>query len=97
MSLSCDHINLHLQTLLEFIEYIYNDKENQDDGVTKAAVALLGDLASTLPHVGQLFTQKPYTIQFVQEAATSGISSLTDTATWAQTAIKQAVAQPVGA
>lgn len=84
-------------TLLEFIEYIYNDKENQDDGVTKAAVALLGDLASTLPHVGQLFTQKPYTIQFVQEAATSGISSLTDTATWAQTAIKQAVAQPVGA
>lgn len=83
--------------LLEFIECIYNDKDNQEDSVTKAAVALLGDLAITLPQTGQLFSQKPYTIQFVQEAATSGISSLTDVATWAQTAISKAVAQPVGA
>ncbi|KAL3138275.1 hypothetical protein ABBQ32_006093 [Trebouxia sp. C0010 RCD-2024] len=83
--------------LLEFIEVIYNDKDNQEDSVTKAAVALLGDLAITLPQIGQLFSQKPYTIQFVQDAATSGITSLTDTATWAQSAISKAVAQPVGA
>lgn len=87
----------HLQVLLEFIECIYNDKDNQDDNVTKAAVALLGDLATTLPQTGQLFSQKPYTIQFVQEAATSGITKLTDVATWAQSAISKAVAQPVGA
>ena len=86
-----------MQVLLEFIECIYNDKDNQEDSVTKAAVALLGDIAVTLPQTGQLFSQKPYAIQFVQEAATSGISSLTDVATWAQTAISKAVAQPVGA
>ena len=81
---------------MEFIEVIYNDKDNQEDSVTKAAVALLGDLAITLPHIGQLFSQKPYTIQFVLDAATSGITSLTDTATWAQSAISKAVAQPAG-
>lgn len=85
-----------LQVLLEFIEVIYNDKDNIEDSVTKAAVALLGDLAITLPHIGQLFSQKPYTLQFVQDAASSGITSLTDTATWAHSAISKAVAQPAG-
>ena len=82
---------------MEFIEYIYNDKDNQEESVTKASVALLGDLAVTLPQVGPVFSQKPYTMQFVSDAATSGITSLTDTATWAQQAIHKAVAQPVGA
>lgn len=86
-----------MQVLMEFIEYIHNDKDNQEDAVTKAAVALLGDLAVTLPQVGPVFHQRPYTIKFVQEAATSGITSITDTATWAQQAINKAVAQPVGA
>ena len=97
LSLPLDPFMRDLQVLLEFIEQIYNDKDNQDDSVTKAAVALLGDLASTLPQVGQLFNQKPYTMQFVQDAATSGITSLTDTATWAQSAISKAVAQPAAA
>ena len=86
-----------VQVLMEFIEYIHSDKDNQEDSVTKAAVALLGDLAATLPQIGPVFHQRPATIKLVQEAATSGVTSLTDTAMWAQQAINKAVAQPVGA
>lgn len=90
-------IGVIMQVLMEFIEWIHKDKDNQEDAVTKAAVALLGDLAITLPQVGPVFKQRPYTMKFVEEAATSGITSITDTATWAQQAINKAVAQPVGA
>ena len=76
-----------------FIEYIYNDRDNQSVDVTKDAVALLGDMANTFHNIGSAFAQKPYTIQFVQEAATSGNSSLTDTAIWAQNAIQTAMQQ----
>lgn len=37
-----------MQGAIEFVEYIFNDKANQDPTVNKTAIALLGDLASTL-------------------------------------------------
>ena len=81
-----------MQGILEFVEYIYNDRQSANEQVIKGAVALLGDLASNLSDVGQVFKQKPYTISFVRDAATDGDSDLTPTAMWAQTAIETAIA-----
>lgn len=36
------------QGAIDFVEYVFNDKANQDTTVNKTAIALLGDLASTL-------------------------------------------------
>lgn len=36
------------QGAIEFVEYVFNDKANQDNTVNKTAIALLGDLASSL-------------------------------------------------
>ena len=81
-----------VQGILEFVEYIYNDRQSANEQVIKGAVALLGDLASNLSDVGQVFKQKPYTISFVRDAATEGDADLTPTAMWAQTAIETAMA-----
>ena len=48
------------QSILEFEEHVANDKENQDDAVTRAAIALLGDLAANLPNSGPLFQNKAW-------------------------------------
>lgn len=54
------------QAILEFGEYVYNDKDNQDDAVTKSLVALLGDLASNVTGVGPVFAQKAYVQHIIQ-------------------------------
>ena len=54
------------QNLLEFMEFVANDKDNSEAGVLKVAVSLLGDLASNVAGVGQLMQQKPYISAFVQ-------------------------------
>ena len=87
-----DFAPLLVQGILEFVEYIYNDRQSANEQVIKGAVALLGDLASNLSDVGQVFKQKPYTISFIRDAATDGNADLTPTAMWAQTAIESAIA-----
>ena len=42
------------------------DKDNLDEGVSKAAVALLGDVASTLPSAAPLFQQHSLIQSFIQ-------------------------------
>lgn len=49
--------------------------------VWKAAVALLGDLASSVSGVGVLFQQKPYVVSFIQRCTQD--PSMADTARWA--------------
>jgi hypothetical protein len=46
--LSFTSSNSVLQGAIEFVEYVFNDKANQDNTVNKTAIALLGDLASSL-------------------------------------------------
>ena len=46
--------------LLEYEEYVASDKENQDEAVMRAAIALLGDLAANLPNTGPLFQNKTW-------------------------------------
>ena len=48
---------------------MYNDKDNQDDAVTKSLVALLGDLASNVTGVGPVFAQKAYVQHIIQACA----------------------------
>ena len=58
------------QSILEFEEYVANDKENQDDSVTRAAIALLGDLAANLPATGPLFQGKAWVTDLLGQACT---------------------------
>ena len=45
-----------LQHILDFGGYVYSDKENIDEAVFRAMVALLGDMASTINGVGSILT-----------------------------------------
>lgn len=80
-----------MQSILEFGGYVYGDKDNCDDAVMKAVVALLGDIASTLVGVGSVFQQKPYIQSLVMEARTSQDPGLSENAKWASVAIQKAV------
>ena len=64
------------QSILEFEEYVANDKENQDDSVTRAAIALLGDLAANLPATGPLFQGKAWVTDLLGQARTPCPASL---------------------
>jgi importin subunit beta-1 len=75
--------------LLEFVEAIWNNQAGHDDGVLKAAAALLGDVASTLSGTGPLFQQKPYVQSFLQQLAQD--STTADTANWASQMIQKAL------
>ncbi len=86
-----DSLLLCAQAILEFGEYVYNDKENQDDAVTKSLVSLLGDLASNVTGCGPVFAQKPYVQSIIQEARASGEASTAEAADWALGVISKAV------
>mmetsp|Transcript_27625 Transcript_27625/g.65566 ORF Transcript_27625/g.65566 Transcript_27625/m.65566 type:complete len:891 (-) Transcript_27625:1094-3766(-) len=79
--------------ILEFVERVTADVDASDEGVIKAAVGLLGDVASTVPSSGQVFKGKPFYISLVQKAMQSRDGSLASTAQWAGTAIHNAIAQ----
>ena len=81
--------------LLEFLEYVANDKDNSDPAVLKVAVSLLGDLASNVAGIGQLMQQKPYISAFVQKCQQSALDdgSLAEAAQWAGNAIMAAMNQ----
>ncbi len=81
-----------LQGIVQFTEYVYNDKENVDEGVQLAAISLFGDIASQLPGSGPLFQSRPYIQDFVRESRSSDNQKLSSTAVWAQESIQKAVA-----
>lgn len=80
------------QAILDFEAFVYSDKENADESVSKVAVALIGDVASTLAGVGQLFQQKPHVQNFIQECTASADPSLAESANWAAAALRKAMA-----
>lgn len=70
--------------LLQFIEAVFNDKE-RDESVTKAAVALMGDLADALgSNVKLLFRDCTFHIEFLGECFQSDDDQLKETAIWTQ-------------
>ncbi|CAL9754269.1 unnamed protein product [Musa acuminata subsp. burmannicoides] len=68
--------------LLKFIEAVVRDK-NRDEEVTKAAVAVIGDLADTLgPDTKVLFKDCTFHMDLLGECFQSDNEQLKETATW---------------
>ncbi|KAE8099143.1 hypothetical protein FH972_017147 [Carpinus fangiana] len=70
--------------LLQFIEVVFLDRQ-RDESVTKAAVAVMGDLADALgPNTKLLFRDRAFYIEFLGECLQSDDESIKETATWTQ-------------
>ncbi|KAK9860363.1 hypothetical protein WJX84_011194 [Apatococcus fuscideae] len=79
------------ESIVQFTEYVYNDRENADDGVRQAAVSLFGDIAAQLPGSGPLFQSRQYIQELVRDCRSSDDQKLVSSAQWAQEAIQKAV------
>ncbi|KAF9596495.1 hypothetical protein IFM89_012226 [Coptis chinensis] len=74
----------HAGHLLQFIEVVFRDKQ-RDESVTKAAVAVMGDLADTLgPNMKIAFKDKSFYVDFLGECLQSDDDQLKETAAWTQ-------------
>ncbi|XXG39802.1 hypothetical protein AAC387_Pa01g0668 [Persea americana] len=74
----------HAGHLLQFIEAVSKDKA-REEGVTKAAVAVMGDLADTLGSgLKILFNDRTFHMDFLGECFESDDDQLKETATWTQ-------------
>ncbi|KAI9476884.1 karyopherin Kap95 [Coemansia sp. RSA 989] len=86
-------IQSHVQTIMGFMNFVYNDQTRSDD-VTKAMIGLLGDLADAFPN-GQIreFLQGEWIQALIREGRSSARgSSLRVVSRWARDMVKQATA-----
>lgn len=83
-----------MQAILEFVSAMSLDKASLDDSVSRAGVALLGDVASAMPSTGVLFANSPPAQQFVDDCQHSLDPSVAQSAAWAAQAIKTALTAP---
>ncbi|OIS97619.1 PREDICTED: importin subunit beta-1-like [Nicotiana attenuata] len=80
----------HAPHLLQFIELVAKDKP-RDESVTKAAVAVLGDLADALgPNITTLFKDRVFCAELLGECLQSDDEQLKETAAWTQGMIGRA-------
>ncbi|PON42505.1 Importin subunit beta-1s [Parasponia andersonii] len=74
----------YAQHLLQFIETVFRDR-HRDESVTKAAVAVIGDLADALgSNTKILFRERAFYLDFLGECLESDDEQLKETATWTQ-------------
>ncbi|KAK9715991.1 hypothetical protein RND81_06G204200 [Saponaria officinalis] len=74
----------HAKHLLQFLEFVFRDKA-RDESVTKAAIAVLGDLADSLgSHAKVFFKECSFYIEFINECLESDDPQLKETAVWTQ-------------
>lgn len=74
----------HARHLLQFLEIVFRDKQ-RDEGVTKAAIAVLGDLADALGPNAKIFLKDcSFCADFIHECLESGDPQLKNTAMWTQ-------------
>lgn len=74
----------HAGHLLKFLEIVFKDKQ-RDESVTKAAIAVLGDLADALgPNAKILLKDCSFYIDFIRECLESDDPQLKDTTVWTQ-------------
>lgn len=74
----------HAQHLLQFIELVAKD-HNRDEGVTKAAVGVLGDLADALgSNIKMLYKDRAFCMRLLDECLQSEDEQLKETAVWTQ-------------
>ncbi|KAB1224471.1 Importin subunit beta-1 [Morella rubra] len=70
--------------LVQFIEFVFLDRQ-RDEFVTKAAVAVMGDLADALgSNTKLLFSDRAFYVEFLGECLQSEDESIKETATWTQ-------------
>ncbi|PKA67275.1 Transportin-1 [Apostasia shenzhenica] len=82
----------HANHLLRFIETVFRDNY-RDDGVTKAAVEVIGDLADVMgDSVKLLFKDTTFHLAFLKECFHSDDEQLKETAVWAQGMIERVLA-----
>ncbi|CAA2967357.1 importin subunit beta-1-like [Olea europaea subsp. europaea] len=80
----------HAPHLLQFIELVAND-QHRDESVTKAAVAVLGDLADALgSNIKTMFKDRTFFTELLGECLQSDDEQLKETATWTQGMIGRA-------
>uniref|UniRef100_A0A2P2J5M7 Uncharacterized protein MANES_08G095300 n=1 Tax=Rhizophora mucronata TaxID=61149 RepID=A0A2P2J5M7_RHIMU len=73
--------------LLQFIELVFRDSQ-RDESVTKAAVAVLGDLADALGSNSKiLFKDNAFCVEFLGECLQSDDEQIKETANWTQAMI----------
>lgn len=78
--------------LLQFTEAVFRDS-NRDDAATKAAIAMIGDLADTLgPSIKLMFKMTNFHIDFLGECFRSEDDQLKETAIWTQGMIGRVLA-----
>ena len=73
----------HAAFVLDFVETVSQD-DDRDDAVTRAMVGVMGDMADTMEGIGQLYAQKPFWKQLLQECINDEDEQLRETARWAQ-------------
>ncbi|GKV06090.1 hypothetical protein SLEP1_g18022 [Rubroshorea leprosula] len=74
----------YAQHLLKFIELVSRDR-HRDESVTKAAIAVMGDLADALgPNMKLLFKDCSFFADFLGECLQSDDEQLKETASWTQ-------------
>lgn len=79
----------HAGHLLQFIELVSKDNQREEN-VSKAAVAVLGDLADALgPNMKVLLRDRAFCTDFLDECLLSGDEQLKETATWTQGMIQR--------
>ena len=81
----------HAEFVLSFVEEVTKDAD-RDEAVTRAMVGVMGDMADTMDGIGQLYSQKTFWKQLLQECMDQNQdSSLQETARWAHEKIMQRV------
>ncbi|KAI4331607.1 hypothetical protein MLD38_029782 [Melastoma candidum] len=70
--------------LMQFVELVFKDRQ-RDEAVTKAVVAVIGDLADALgPNIKVLFKDRSFCRELLVECLQSDDEQLKETATWTQ-------------
>ena len=81
----------HAEFVLSFVEEVTKDAD-RDEALTRAMVGVMGDMADTMDGIGQLYSQKTFWKQLLQECMDPNQdSSLQETARWAHEKIMQRV------
>uniref|UniRef100_A0A7S1X4C3 Importin subunit beta-1/Transportin-1-like TPR repeats domain-containing protein n=1 Tax=Tetraselmis chuii TaxID=63592 RepID=A0A7S1X4C3_9CHLO len=83
----------HVVFIIDFIEKIAGDVDGSDEEVTKAAVGLLGDVASTVHNIGVTFKTKNFYVSLITSCSQSADETLASTARWAGQAIQNSIIQ----
>lgn len=82
----------YVSSIITFLQQLSSDP-NRDDGVLKAAVALIGDIAQAMGQAPEVRNQinQPFVAQMLRDASASPSDGTREIANWASGAVQQAI------